>query len=93
MNTTFRTHTGEIITGNRLTDALNQVADRKIESAKKIRLENLYAPHVTEKQKEDNMLRAIERAEQVRTGINLNSLSIWQDINTVLTGECIALLP
>ena len=87
----FITHTGEQVSGERLNNALSQVADDWAKLAYDIRKEDAYAPHVTEKQKEDNMSRMIEAAERIREG-NIKSFTIWQRVNTVLTGECVALL-
>lgn len=88
----FRTHTGEIVTGQRLQDALNKVADEWTRNAKAIRSEDEYASHVTEETKDDCLLKGLNRAEEIRIG-NINSFTAWQDINTSLTGECVALLP
>ena len=93
METIFRTHTGETVTGITLSNALNQVADDMVQNAKNIRIDNHYADHVTEEQKEECYLRSIEYAEQIRIGNRLNNFTIWQRINQVLTGECVALLP
>ena len=93
METIFRTHTGKIVTGVTLSNALNQVANDMIQNANNIRIENHYADHVTEEQKEEYFLRRIEYAEEIRIGIGLNNFTIWQRINQVLTGECVALLP
>ncbi len=88
----FRTHTGSVVTGQRLQDALNKVADEWARNARAIRSEDEYASHVTEEIKDDCLLKGLERAEELREG-NVNSFTAWQDINTVLTGECVALLP
>ena len=86
----FITHTNEIIEGQRLTDALNKVADKMIENAKAIRNGD-YADHVKETQKEFNLQKSLELAEKVRDGF-FDNFTIWQRINTELTGECVALL-
>jgi hypothetical protein len=88
----FTTHTGEIVTGQRLQDALNIVADKQIEISKGIRKQDLYADHVTEETKDLNLQRGIELAEKIRNGV-FDNFTIWQRINTELTGECVALLP
>lgn len=86
----FITHTKEIIKGKRLTDALNKVADKMVENANLIRVSK-YADHVTEEQKEVLLQRDLEYAEKVRNGF-FENMSIWQTINTELTGECIGIL-
>ena len=88
----FRTHTGEIVSGEKLLIALNTVADDMAKLAKAIRIENAYASHVTENTKEKCLLDYIAYAEEIRKGENLNNFTIWQRINTVITGECVALL-
>ena len=88
----FRTHTGEIVTGERLTMAFNQVADEMIELAKAIRLEDAYASHVSEEVKDNSMLKSFALAERIRKG-EITSFTTWQNLNYVLTNECVALLP
>ncbi len=88
----FRTHTGEIVSGERLRAAINEVADWYADNARAIRREDLYASHVTEARKEESLARGLEFAEEVRRG-EACGFSVWQRINTKLTGECIALLP
>lgn len=89
---TFRTHTGAIVQGAQLEAALHAVADDYVRSAHAIRREDLYASHITEAQKKEYLARGIEYAESVRRG-NVSNFSVWQRINTHLTGECIAFLP
>lgn len=86
----FITHKNEIITGERLNNALNNVADFWAENSKKIRFGN-YANHVTEIQKDFILTEGLKRAEAIRNG-DFNNFTIWQRVNTILTGECIALL-
>lgn len=88
----FRTHTGEIVTGERLVTALNQVADERIELYKRIRIEDAYADHVSEETKDQILASDIQYAESIRKG-EINDLTAWQNLNYELTGECVALLP
>lgn len=87
----FRTHTGEIVTGTRLFDAINTTADFFTANAHGIFEEDLYADHVTNKQKAEYLKEALSRADKVRGGC-IDNLAVWQRINTELTGECVALL-
>lgn len=87
----FRTHTGEIVEGARLQTALNAVADWYAENARAIRREDAYASHVTEERKAEALAQGLAFAEQVRRGEHCG-FSVWQRINTHLTGECVALL-
>ena len=88
----FTTHTGEVITGTELQRALNQVAWFYETNAKAVRLEDPYADHVTEAQKDQNLADRFAYAESIRKG-EIGDLSAWQKVNTALTGECVALLP
>ena len=85
----FITHTKEIVEGKRLIDALNTVADKMIENAKAVRIGS-YADHVTESEKDFTLNKSIELAEKVRNGF-FDNFTIWQRINTELTGKCIPL--
>jgi hypothetical protein len=87
----FRTHTGEIVTGERLQAALETVADDWIRLAHAIRKEDAYASHVTENDKDRYLAEGLVAAEEIRHG-DVNSFTVWQRIDTELTGECIALL-
>lgn len=87
----FATHTGEIVTGDRLKQALNVVADWYAENARATYAENAYANHVTQQEKERLLEDGLNHAEKVRAG-KVTSLTVWQRIDTELTGECIALL-
>lgn len=91
-NRAFRTHTGEIVTGPRLQDALNAVADDWATLGRDIREQDHYASHVSEEKKDEDLRRMLNGADAVRRG-EVNSLTIWQRVNEKLTGECVALLP
>jgi len=87
----FTTHTGEQVSGKRLSDALNKVADDWAKIQRGIRKEDKYADHVSEKTKEENLTKGLERAEEIRNGKNIDNFTIWQRINTELTGESVPL--
>lgn len=89
----FTTHKGEKVSGKKLSDALNKVADDWAESAKKVREEDAYASHVSEKEKDEVLSKDLNRAEEIRRGENINNLTIQQRINTELTGEEVPILP
>lgn len=88
----FRTHTGELVEGERLTAALAKVADDWRDLAYAIRRADNYASHVTEETKDAALAKALESAERVRAG-EVKSFTIWQRVNMMLTGECVAFLP
>ena len=88
----FRTHTGEMVQGERLQAALDAVADDWAALGHAIRRENAYAGHVSEATKDQLLARDLKTAERIRQG-EVVSFTIWQRVNEKLTGECVALLP
>ena len=87
----FRTHTGEIIEGERLQIALNAVADDWRDIALRIHESGDYASHVTQERKDANLERDLAFAEEIRNGGRFG-FTIWQRVNTKLTGECVGFL-
>ena len=87
----FKTHTGEEVTGERLNRALNNVAEELIQLYNLIYKEDEYAAHVTEEIKLQDLKNGLFRAEDVRKGV-LKSFMDWQLVDTELTGECITFL-
>lgn len=87
----FKTHTGEIVSGDRLRTALNKVANDWAENARAIRIEDAYGSHITEEQKNRYLAEGLAFAETIREGV-IGSFTIWQRVNTALTGECVGLL-
>ena len=89
----FRTHEGTLYPADdpTLKAACKRVADdwRKLGYA--IRKEDAYAAHVTPERKEQALNDMLDAADQIEAG-NITSFTIWQRVNTVLTGECVALL-
>lgn len=92
-NLQFSTHNGELVSGQKLIKAINKVADDRVKLYQAIRKEDAYAPHVTEQQKDEILLKDLAYAEEIRSGQHLNNFTIWQLVNTVLTGECVGFLP
>lgn len=88
----FRTHTGEIVTGERLTAALEAVAQDWIDLAYAVREEDAYASHINQKAKDYFLAEDLKFAESIKTE-GPKSFTIWQRVNEKLTGECIAFLP
>ena len=86
----FTTHTKEVISGSKLEDAIQNVKRDMIANAQAIRKEDAYASHVTEEQKEQNLIKSITYADNIHN--NLHNLSVWQKVNYKLTGECVGLL-
>lgn len=92
-NLVFRTHKGDLIGGQTLIDAIEKVAAERVKLYQAIRKEDAYAPHVTEQQKDEILLKDLAYASQIRSGQHLNNFTVWQLVNTVLTGECVGFLP
>lgn len=81
-----------IMKGKKVRDAFQKVSDDQIDLAKRIRNCGGYAAHVIEEEKDAIMKESIRRAVQIQVG-TITNFTIWQRVNDVLTGECIAFLP
>lgn len=88
----FTTHTKEKVSGERLTKALNKVADDWANNAREVRREDPYASHVTEEEKDEILRQRLAGAEEVRAG-NIKSFTAWQCVDYELTGKSVAFLP
>ena len=89
---TFNTRNGKTVSGDALLNACKRVAQELRESAEEVKKENAFASHVTDVEKEAYIKRYwLDIADTVERG-NITSFTIWQKINYVLTGECVALL-
>jgi hypothetical protein len=86
------TSAGEVVTGERLQEALNYVADEQERLAYAVFEKDNYAAHVTQEKKEVNLSQDLEYADQVRKGVAKPSFCLWQRLNTYLTGECVGFL-
>lgn len=91
MQDVFITHTREMVFGQRLREALKQVADEWRANAHAIRKEDAYAAHINEHLKDYYMHRQLVEADKIEAG-QVRSFTIWQRVNYVLTKECVALL-
>lgn len=68
--------------------ACETVANQWRESAKAVKANDPYASHVTEEYKEAKFKRDMNYADQIEFGEVSFNFTIWQRINTELTGEC-----
>lgn len=91
MLTNFRTHKGHVVSGSELQAALSKVAADWREIAHNIRKQDCYAAHVSEETKDEHLTTMLAHADEIEQGC-VDSFTIWQRVNTVLTGECVALL-
>ncbi len=92
---TFRTHTGEIVTGQRLQDALIEVGNDWAQIGIQAKAKNYddWPAHVSDEVKQEFTDKHIRHGEEIKRGEGCDNFTIWQRINNVLTGECVALLP
>lgn len=89
----FKTSNGDIVEGAELTAALEKVAVDWRANAYAVRKEDDYAGHVTEADKNHYLEQDLAHADQIEEGLLLHNFTIWQRVNTVLTGDCVAFLP
>lgn len=87
------THLGKKITGKRLENArlhASKVEDRYAKSILEGKIE--FASHVTRLAQIEIANKESKYAEEIREGRHDSNFTIWQRMDTFLTGECIALL-
>jgi|688.fasta_scaffold11062_2 hypothetical protein len=72
-------------------DAFQRASDDAVGLAYRIRHCGNYADHVTEEQKDAILKESIRRAVQIQVGA-IDSFTIWQRVNEILTGESVAFL-
>jgi len=89
----MRTHKGEPVSPVDLRRARQHVAQWRRENAKAIRLCGDYASHVSESEKDSTLQYSLGYADEIESGQHDNNFSVWQRMNTFLTGECIGFLP
>jgi hypothetical protein len=87
----MRNHRGEIIPEETLQAALKKVAADVRDSARIARTEK-YASHITEDQKDEFMQKKLDLADEIEAG-TARGFWLWQRVNTIVTGECVAFLP
>lgn len=87
----MRNHRGEIIPEETLQAAMKKVAADVRESARIARTEK-YASHITEDQKDEFMQKKLDLADEIEAG-TARGFWLWQRVNTIVTGECVAFLP
>lgn len=92
MYKSHRTHTGQIVTGADLQAALDQVALDQVAMAHAIFDADEYAGHVTPQEKAIYLQEGLHLADKIQAG-DVSGFWIWQRVNTVLTGQCVAFLP
>jgi hypothetical protein len=88
----FVTHKKEIKSGKELEDALRHIASDYRDNARNLRIEDPYASHVTEAEKDRILSDSLNLANQIERGEGLNNFTVWQKVNHFFTGECVAFL-
>ena len=89
----MKLHTGKILTDTGIAEALKKVANDLRENGYAIHSENAYASHVTQEEKERYLQERLGYANEVEKGLHNSNFTIWQRVDTMLTGECVAFLP
>ncbi len=89
----IKTHKGEVITGQKLKDALLVIGTESEVSAELIYKTTNYASHITEEKKLAIYEENLTRAEEIKTGRAEMTFWLWQRLNFHLTGECVSFLP
>jgi len=88
----MKTHKGDIITGERLQEARNAVAKDWANNAQAIRIEDPYASHILEDQKDELLEAGLQTARDIKGGLHDCHFWCWQRLNHHITGETVALL-
>ena len=89
----FKTSNGRIVEGDELQRALDAVANDWCDMTKAVYKEDKYASHVTKSKKIELLNKGLDFAESIRQGNVCYGFTIWQRVNTYLTGDFVALLP
>lgn len=74
-----------------LIEAINEVSIFFLILAFRIFISDNYADHVEENTKINMFLKRIQHAIEIKNG-KINNFTVSQRINTILTGDCVALL-
>lgn len=85
----FETSKGEIVKGKELEQALDKVAFFYEDAARAIYRKDLYASHVTQKTKDENLFRRLKEAQLIREGKKMMIFAVTQRLNYELTGESV----
>ena len=88
----MKTHKGELVSDTMLTEARRAVAEDWRTMAYDILKEDAYASHITEVEKLQFYQDELRYADEIERGEHDSNFTIWQRLNTYITGECIALL-
>jgi hypothetical protein len=84
----------EVVTGERLQEAREHASQINLRHAKSIRDGKVtFASHVTNERMITIAEKEEQHAKEIIEGIHDNNFTIWQRMNTFLTGECVPFLP
>ena len=87
------THTGKIIEGDELKQYLAIVANDLRVNANAIHVRDNYAAHITKEQKEQYLKKRLDYANEVENGKHNKNFKIWQELDFLIEGSSVALLP
>jgi len=90
----FRTSNGEVVTGERLQAARDKTAETWDALGDAALIGKIpFASHVTDAEIARYAKSQYDCAKAIRSGLQDGNFTIWQRINTILTGECVPFLP
>lgn len=89
----MKTHTGRELTTQELQQARDYVASNHRSISNAIYKKDDYADHVTENQKIDFLQKGLVYAIEIELGQHDDNFTVWQKMNTFITGKCVALFP
>ena len=88
----FKTHTGAIVSQIELKKACESVAEDWRNNAYACHKGTDYPKHVSQQVKDELLEKALVTAIAIERQENLHNFTIWQRVNTKITGECVAFL-
>jgi hypothetical protein len=86
------TQEGELVTGERLENAIKAVAEDWRELGRRIRGSDNYADHVTEEEKDRLLERHLSSADRFESGEGMPSFPFIQRLEYKLTGKSVPFL-
>jgi len=90
----FHTSNGEAVTGERLQAARDKTAETWDALGDAALIGKIpFASHVSDAEIARYAMSQYDCAKAIRAGLSDGNFTIWQRINTILTGECVPFLP
>ena len=90
----MKTHNGKKIIGQQLINARTHAAKGNDNYAKAIMTNKMsFPPHVTREKQIEIADHQLAYAKEIRAGKHDSNFTIWQRMDTFITGKCIGFLP